>query len=96
MGSLNKVNIVAISSAALLGLAYIISSAYRRGQRSVSPRNDRKVKKKALENDNAIEEENMSSASSQCTVLQPIGQVSSVYRLCVGTPRQGMLSTITF
>jgi len=100
MESFNKVNTVALSSAALLGLAYVISTAaYRLGQRSASQRNGMRVKKKATNalsatsgNDPEEEKENSMSASSQSTVLQPIGQVSSVYRLCVGTPRQGLLA----
>jgi len=34
----------------------------------------------------------LTPTSSQSFVMQPIGQVSSVYRLCVGTPRQGLLA----
>jgi len=100
MGLLNQGNIVVISSATLLGLAYAISAAYRLGQRSSSKRYGTKVDKKirdtllvpAKNDHEGGEEENTTSVSSQSFVLQPIGQVSSVYRLCVGTPRQGLLA----
>jgi tRNA-Thr(GGU) m(6)t(6)A37 methyltransferase TsaA len=34
----------------------------------------------------------LTSSESPSIVVEPIGHVSSVYRLCVGTPRQGMLA----
>jgi len=45
---------------------------------------------------NSHEEENINNgdlnSSSNTITMQPIGKISSVYRLCVGTPRQGLLA----
>ena len=45
-------------------------------------------KKKDEQNNNNLQSNNNMSSLT----ISPIGQVSSIYRLCVGTPRQGMLA----
>ena len=73
---LNKANIAAFGSAALIGIWF----AYRLGQRSVSQQRDEQYEMMPNDDD-----------STASHTLQPIGELSSVYLNCVGTPRQGTL-----
>ena len=47
-------------------------------------------KKKDEQNNNNIN--NLQSNNNNSLTICPIGKVTSIYRLCVGTPRQGMLA----
>ena len=55
-------------------------------------KNDPKAEKKAGKRDKAQNQKNQYETKEEDLVVMRIGVVRSIYRLCVGTPRQGLLA----
>ena len=93
----------ALVSAYALGAATASLLSRREDEKTTTTRADnrkenRKTKKKtknegqSTSNNSKREDEADSSEELSSISLLPIGKISSVYRLCVGTPRQGLLA----
>lgn len=93
---------VALASAYALGAATASLLSRREDEKTTTARADnrkenRKTKKTKNEgqgtsNSSKREDEADSSEELSSISLIPIGKIASVYRLCVGTPRQGLLA----
>ncbi len=88
---------VALVSAYALGA--VTASLLLRGDQQITahPENQREerkaAKKKAKDTSNKEDEDEAGEGDALSSInFIPIGKISSVYRLCVGTPRQGLLA----
>eukprot|EP00978_Attheya_sp_CCMP212_P002245 scaffold4636_cov43-Attheya_sp.AAC.1 len=87
--ALSVVSLVAVTAATAIA---VDRRYHQRGRPNKEINQDKRSNIKEIEDVVENEGKSLTSLESTSITVEPIGHVSSVYRLCVGTPRQGMLA----